>query len=98
MVVIACRLLVSMVASKDKQIGRFGYHNLPTIVDGVAIPGHRSESCGRPLRTRGAHDDRSTLARRDQRRGLSLGPGSLRLPRREGQPLGLPANGRVLLP
>ena len=36
-------MLVSMVASKDKQIGRFGYQNLPTIVDGVAIPGPRSE-------------------------------------------------------
>jgi hypothetical protein len=70
-------------------VERFGH--------GVAIRGPPSESCGRPSRTRGAHDDRSTTPRPSQRRPVSLGSGPVRLPRREGQPLRLPANGRVLL-
>jgi hypothetical protein len=43
-----------------------------------------------------ALDDRSINPRPDQRRPLRLGPSPLRLPRREGQPLRLEANRRVV--
>jgi hypothetical protein len=45
-------------------------------------------------RSRGPHDRSAT--RPDQRRSISLGPGSLGLPRREGEPFWLEAHGRVV--
>src|SRR5450830_760546 len=45
-----------------------------------------------------AHHDRSTTPRPDQRRPIRLGPGPVRLPDREGQPLGLQADRRVIQP
>src|ERR1035437_568655 len=44
-----------------------------------------------------APDDRSTTPGPDQRRPLRLGPGPLRLPHRERQPLWFPTDRRVLL-
>jgi len=57
-----------------------------------------SDRWGRPVRTRGAHHDRSTLASPCQRRPVGLGPGPLCLLDRKGQPLRIEENRGVLRP
>jgi hypothetical protein len=64
---------------------------------GVALCPRLSESCGRPLRTRGPPMSAQPLPALGSGDPSAWGQGPLCLPRREGQPLRLPPHRRVVL-